>query len=292
MDSGNSSGDIGDPAVRAAYCAELVRYGDPDRFLTLMTAPPETRNSLMALFAFNVEVARIPDSVGEPLLGQIRLTWWRDAIEECFAGSPRRHAVVLAMADIIKAHRLARSDFDAILEARQLDALRESPRDRADFRDYLAGTAGRINRLGAAICGADDSRTLDAVERVGVAWGLVGTVRALPFRRRLQRSALPADMLGKVGLRDPEGAGFSRSEALSTLCRSLLGEADNALMNARRKRRDISRVALPILLQARLADSHLRQLRRAGCDPFDPRLANPPAFRALSVAFGAFSGRW
>ena len=59
----------------AAYCVEAVRRGDPDRHMTAMMAPAAVRRDLMAVYAFNLELARIPDTVREPLIGQMRLTW-------------------------------------------------------------------------------------------------------------------------------------------------------------------------------------------------------------------------
>ena len=69
-------------------CAELVRRGDPDRFLSAMTAPPELRGRLMILYAFNLEVARAPWVASEPMLAEMRLQWWADAIAEIFEGRP------------------------------------------------------------------------------------------------------------------------------------------------------------------------------------------------------------
>jgi len=41
-------------------CAALVAKGDPDRFLSAMTAPVALRGRLLTLYAFNLEVARAP----------------------------------------------------------------------------------------------------------------------------------------------------------------------------------------------------------------------------------------
>ena len=39
-----------------AYCAELVRDADRDRYLATLFAPSRQREALFALYAFNVEV--------------------------------------------------------------------------------------------------------------------------------------------------------------------------------------------------------------------------------------------
>jgi 15-cis-phytoene synthase len=61
--------------------AALVRRHDPDRFLTSLFAPPEKRDALLTLYAFNHELARAREAVSEPPLALIRLQWWREVVE-------------------------------------------------------------------------------------------------------------------------------------------------------------------------------------------------------------------
>ena len=53
---------------------------------------------MFALYAFNYEIARVREIVREPMLGQIRLQWWREAVSAAFSGMPpRQHEVVLPL---------------------------------------------------------------------------------------------------------------------------------------------------------------------------------------------------
>ena len=63
-----------------AHCEALVRAADRERFLTALFAPADRRNALFALYAFNIEIARVREAVREPLAGEIRLQWWSDAL--------------------------------------------------------------------------------------------------------------------------------------------------------------------------------------------------------------------
>ena len=62
------------------HCEELVRAGDKDRFLAALFAPQKYRRALYALYAFNLEVTRTRELAREPMPGEIRLQWWRDAL--------------------------------------------------------------------------------------------------------------------------------------------------------------------------------------------------------------------
>lgn len=79
-----------------SYCGRQVRRYDHDRFLTSLFAPAARREGLLALYAFNVEIAKTAEVVSEAMLGQIRLQWWREAIEALYAGAPPEHEVALA----------------------------------------------------------------------------------------------------------------------------------------------------------------------------------------------------
>ncbi len=59
---------------------------DRDRFQTALFAPARHREALFALYAFNYEIARVRETITEPMLGQIRLQWWREVIAAAFAG--------------------------------------------------------------------------------------------------------------------------------------------------------------------------------------------------------------
>src|SRR5579872_5539453 len=101
--------------------ADLVRRQDRDRFLSALFVPADRRAAVLALYAFNHEIAKTRDVVSEPLLGRIRLQWWREAIEEVYAGGTvRAHVVMTPLAAAIREHGLAREHFDAMIDAREL----------------------------------------------------------------------------------------------------------------------------------------------------------------------------
>ena len=77
-----------------------LRAADPDRYLSMLYAPQDRRADLLALYAFNAEVAGIRDRVSEPMPGEIRLQWWRDVIAApdpavAAAGNPLAEAPTL-----------------------------------------------------------------------------------------------------------------------------------------------------------------------------------------------------
>src|SRR5215468_1370027 len=105
----------------AAYCLDQVRQFDRDRYLTVLFAGSQARADLLALYAFNLEVAKTRELVREPMMGLVRLQWWRDCVAEIYAGNERRHQVVQPLAAAIRGHGLERGLFDRLIDAREDD---------------------------------------------------------------------------------------------------------------------------------------------------------------------------
>lgn len=165
--------------MSAEACEALIREHDPDRWATARLAGPLAPR-LHALYAFNLEVARIPSVVSEPMLGEIRLQWWRDALDEVFSGQPpRRHEVVEPLAETIREADLPRDLFDALLDARSYDIHGPAIGDRALFDAWIDGTAAGLMRLAARSLGATEAED-QAARDAGWAAGVASLLRGLP----------------------------------------------------------------------------------------------------------------
>lgn len=278
-----------------SYCAREVRAGDPERFLAGMFAPPARREALFALYAFNLELARIRDSVSEPLLGEIRLQWWRDTVAEIRAGSgPVRagHWVGESLAEAARAHALPADGLLRLIDARGFDLGDEPPPDLAALETYARETAGVLNELALGVLGVGSEVARQAAERVGIAWALVGHLRAVPHNARARRSLLPADLIAVERLSLADMFEGRRPPAMTAVVARLAARAHDLLAEARSLRRGMPRAALPVLITARLADRHLRRLARCGNDPFDPAMARPDGGRQFALLTGWASGRY
>ncbi len=271
----------------------LARAADYDRYLSALFAPAGRREALFALIAFNHEIARIPEAVSEPMLGRIRLQWWREVLDAAYADEPtRRHEVAVPLADAIRACGLDRAPFDALLEAREADLEEGGSADIAALERYAAGTGGALTELMVRASGADSGPALEAGRQVGTAWALVGTLRAAPHAAAQGRVTLPADLLAGAGMAAEDvraGRGFERFGAVAE---PVAGRAGGLLAAARQVRRSVPRQARGVLLIARLADLYRARLRRAAWDPRDPRMACGPLRKQAAMLAGAVFSRY
>ncbi|HEX3498002.1 MAG TPA: phytoene/squalene synthase family protein [Stellaceae bacterium] len=273
--------------------AQSLRQHDRDRYLTTLLAPATRRGDLTALYAFNFEVAKTREIVREPLLGRIRLQWWREAIDEIYRGqTPRKHEVVEPLAAAIRCHDLTRYHFDRLIDAREGDLADEPPASLAALESYAEDTAARLVRLALEILGARNDISGEAGRRVGIAWALIGTIRALPVQARLRRLSLPADLIAESGLDVAPFLELKSSPALSRIVERLAERAHEHLVASRAELKAIPREAHAALLPAVLGDWHLKRLARQRYDPFAPALAQGDTLASWRLALAAWRGRF
>jgi len=172
--------------------AATVRRHDPDRFLTALFAPPDKRDTLLTLYAFNHELARAREVVSQPPLALIRLQWWREVVE----GAQRRHEVAEPLRAAIDRGELSANDLLALIEAREIEA--EPSVETLDaWRGYLLASAGGLAVTAARLLRAPDP---EALRPLGAAYGAAGVLRSIAVLARQHRCLLPNDVLANHGL--------------------------------------------------------------------------------------------
>ena len=277
------------PASAYAHCEDVVRAEDPDRHLSALFAPAALRPHLHALSAFSVEVSRIRGAVSAPLPGEIRLQWWRDALAGETRGDLASHPVAAALDDTICRFDLPRTAFGALLDARVFDLYDDPMPSVADLEGYLGETASAPIRLAALVLadGADPGPA-DAAGHAGVAYGIAGLLRALPWHAREGRLYVPKEVLDRYGVTREDvvtgrgGPGFLQ-----------------ALTDLRKLARDhLSRAAaVPVpatirsaLLPGALVPGYLHDMEAPGYDPFRT-VIEVPRWRKIATLWWAANRR-
>jgi 15-cis-phytoene synthase len=199
-----------------------VRRVDPDRWLASRFIDDQgARAGVIALYAFDYQLARAGTAASNPLIARIRLTWWGEGVDEVFAGGAIRiHPTLEAVASAIWLHDLPRQPFDTMIQTRvaALDTARFEP-DAA--LAWARGAQGELAGLAARVLGGSPAQ--HSAKAAGVVWGLILLRRA-----------------GKAGGRD-----------FDARLRQALGEAarDAASLDSR---------AFPAALAATLARAELK----------------------------------
>src|SRR5271155_5798405 len=178
-----------------AYCTDLVRNADRDRFIATLFAPAERRGALHALYAFNAELARVRGAAHAALPGEIRLQWWSDVINREREEEAQANPVASALLATMERHGLARETLTDLIDARRFD-LYDDPMARvADLETYVRRTSSSVISLASQVVAGIE---VDAVAGpAGLASGITGILRAFPLHIARSQLYLPTEVLDR-----------------------------------------------------------------------------------------------
>ncbi len=249
-------------------CAALVQKADPDRFLAAMASPVEARAVLFPIYALNVEIARAPWVTHEPMIAEMRLQWWRDALQEIAQGSTvRRHEVVTPLSRVLSSH-LAEM-LDAYVAVRRWDIYREPFEDQDHFDAYITHSSGTLLVAAAQTLGVADE---DVLRDFGYGVGIANWFRAIP----------ELEARGRIPLLD------GTPEAVQALAQAAL----DRMIKARSRRAAVSDAACPALFVGWQAEWVLKQVIARPDRVAAGMLSQGEARRRVSLMWTAATGRW
>jgi phytoene synthase len=236
---------------------------DPDRLRACVFADKDGRERLQLLYAFHYELAKVPELVSEPMVGQIRYQWWRDAIAEIYEGkSVRKHEVATLLADMLLDYDVPRFWIDRLIDGRERDL---DPRPFANIdeaKDYCRQTSGVLMQIAVKLLGTEPS---EAVLLVGEAWGMTGLARAYGHYQK--------GMLSALGFKD--------------LCQA----AKESHKSAARDLRALPSSIFPAIAYAALVPRFLTRLTDSKHDPKTMTVRYGPLLKQLRLMGAVMRGR-
>lgn len=263
-------------AFAQAHCEALVRDGDPDRYYATLFAPAASRPHLFALYAFSLAIARVREAASNPMAGEIRLQWWRDALQGEARGDVKANPVAAALEEAIRVNRLGRQPFVDLIDARVFD-LYEDPMPRVnDLEGYCGETASALFRLASLVIGAgSEPGGAGAAGHAGVAYGLTGLLRALPWHARAGQVYLPTDVLSGHGVTREDIVHGRGGPGLRGACADLRALARRHLAAYEAARPTIVPAARVAFLPTALVGGYLAAMERASYDPLNTNVDLP-----------------
>jgi 15-cis-phytoene synthase len=195
---GVEQGEQGRAEVRAV--AALVKARSLERYWSTLFASEDKQPALMALYAFNAELDHIAASVREPMVAQIRLQWWRDAIELAEPGMKTGNPVADALSGVILTLDLPRERLIGMIDARTAEIAGGAPATMEALRALLGEAQGPVFELASGILGVSSEAAKVAAQHAGFAWGLTQRLRTFPVQASGKRLQLPQGYLESRGV--------------------------------------------------------------------------------------------
>lgn len=253
--------------MNTTNCSEIARQHDKDRFAATLLMPPEKREALWALLAFNHEIARTREVVSETTMGLIRLQWWRDALKAFYEdGQVQNHEILAPLTTAIKEHYLPRDTVESLIYAREFDLEDVVPTSLEGLINYADYTTTPLNKLILQVLGEDD----DAVQPISTAYALIGLLRAVPFHTSQRRCFLPADIMSTQGIAEGQLYAGKIPDALPNVITTIREEAEKHLQT--------ETTSKWLRSQQKTASLYSQQIRANKCDIYSSKLQYPPPF--------------
>ncbi len=242
---------------------QQARARDWERFICALFAPTERRQAVFAIIAFNAELARTRSVVTEPILGKMRLQWWRDALDRVFddtANVPAGNPLLAALAGAIHQYDLPRAVIAVMIDAREHD-LEDAPHEDLEaLLAYAGATSGGVTELTLHALGAyegTDAESQDIIHRagaqLGTAWALIGLIRSFDALAREGRTFVPRRQLEQAGLSPEAVIAGEFSEPLGDALQLISGIASQYILDCQAVRGQLPKAAVPAMLPAGMA---------------------------------------
>ncbi|MGQ0445376.1 MAG: phytoene/squalene synthase family protein [Beijerinckiaceae bacterium] len=267
-----------------AFCEGLLRGEDKDRWLASLFVPRERRPHIHALYAFSLETARVEKIVSEPLLGEMRFQWWRDALDGTNEGDARANPVAAALLDTIARFELPKVPLRELISARAADLYGDPVQSVEALGAYTEATCSNLFWLAALIIErAETAASREAALHAGIAYGITGLIRAMPWHRARGHAFVPAEILQAHGAkREDLAAGHASPEVLAALAdMRVLARANLDMFYAKLPR--LPEKSRPAFLPICLCEPYLRKMEKPGYDPFKTTIELPQWKRQWSL---------
>ena len=257
------------------HCAALVREADRDRYLAALFAPTEHRDALYALYAFNVEIARVRDLAREPMPGEIRLQWWREAMSGGRAEEVAANPVAAAVSEMLECYGLGADRLIALIDAHTFDLYDEPMATLTDLEIYGIKTQSALFGMAADILAGKGRATELATLDAGIAYAIAGVLQRFARHAARRQLYVPLDLLDRYQVdRNALFAG-QVSDALRAALGELRALARKHLAAAQGKLASAPPEILPALLPAALVEPTLWRMDRPDYQPLQFRPLAP-----------------
>jgi 15-cis-phytoene synthase len=255
--------------VAYAFCEDLIRDVDKDRYLATLFAPADKRPHLFALYAFSFEVSRVREMVSDPLPGEVRLQWWSDVLQGSARGDAMSNPVAAALRNTIATFRLPVAPLVSLIDARTFDLYDDPMPMVSDLEGYCGETCSVLVRLASLVLAdGEDPGGAEAAGHAGVAYAITGLLRAFPWHAMRGQVYVPNEYLLKYGATREDVASGRGGPGVAAAMADMRQLARHHLNRTRELRTTITPRIAPAFLPAALVDQYLVLMAKPGYDPF------------------------
>jgi NADH dehydrogenase [ubiquinone] 1 alpha subcomplex assembly factor 6 len=185
------------------------------------------RAAYLAIRAFNIELARIPDVVSNSTIGSMRMQFWRQTIDAIFDIRPPEEPVAVLLASYLhQGHKLNKTWFQRIITTRDRQLSHPGFAGMSDLENYAESTYSTLLYLTLSALPLNSLAMDHLASHIGKATGIATILRGFPLlafpspanqhnvnppgqglpltRERRGMISLPLDVMSSSGLREED----------------------------------------------------------------------------------------
>jgi phytoene synthase len=168
----------------------VIDLNDPDRLFALDHVPARHRGAVAAVWALDEQLGQIVASTTQPMVGQMRLLWWREALEKRMSGHPLLAEMAAAFECGIEAEALG-----ALIDGWE-ELLDPLPLDACKLAAFAKARGGQLFAMTAWICG------VTSAPGAGEGWALADFgLRCSDKETSTRALAMASKILGDVNVK-------------------------------------------------------------------------------------------
>lgn len=218
-------------------------------------------------------------------MGEIRLQWWRDAIEgfrrdDAASGNP----VADALGAAVRRYDLPTSALLAMTQARAFDLYPDPMPDRGAFEGYITKTEAMPFALALSVLGVESQSSAMLGGWAGASYGRARLLADLPHRLQRGRNPLPVDMLTAHGVDGDRLLAGNVDAPFRAVVGELAGEIRDAARSLESRWRELPRNQRTALLPIATIASYLAGLETPARNPLREPFELQPLTRVWQMA--------
>lgn len=271
------------------FLNDKVKTYDRDRYIAAMFSTLKDRQSILALYAFNIDISRIWETVEEVQIRHIRLQWWYDTLLELEKGKNTApgHPIVNSLEEILKIKRFSFSHFFKLLDTKRYDLDHNSFDTTERLIDYSINSSLPLSLLLLEVFNIDTEEETELVKNLSISWALTGIIRSIIKSSSVGRVLIPQELLEKYNMSSKDILKGSKKHNLSEVIHEMVCIIEGYINKCVTIIDRLPKQALPLSLQFIIVRDYLRTIEKAKFNLYDNKviLMKPNILHLITYAF-------
>ncbi|KAK5583605.1 hypothetical protein RB653_005203 [Dictyostelium firmibasis] len=266
--------NVSDLADNADYnfVFERTKKCDRENYInSLLISDPIARRVAYAIRAFNIETVANDHSPKSEKISRLRLSFWKDAVNNIYNGKVYDQPLTRVLAQVIKEKKLTKTWFIKILNRREKDNQQVQIKDMEELEQYADDIHSSLLLLTLEGLGVKGNHDVEhCASHLGKAVGIMVLIRGTIYHLGNRKTYIPVSLTTKYGINvESLYRGDPQLEKLQNAIYEMASCAKLHLDKAKQFRGKIPHPANEAFLSVSVVEDFLERLRKVDFNIFE-----------------------